>query len=222
MGLFDILGPINPFGETGWLTGEEGIIPDITGSSRAGRAATQGQREANAAYLEGMDRSIGAQREGFGYARDALSPYAQRGLGYMDQYASMAMNPNLDAIRREREEATSNLNAQLAGMGMSRSGFAAKSHAGLQADYASRMFDARMRAMQPLLGVGPSAAGGIAGAAGQLGGGMANAYQSGYGAYGGGLAQQGMNQANIAMAPFQSAVSAAGAVAPMFAGRGRG
>jgi hypothetical protein len=166
--------------------------------------------------MRGMQAAVDALNAGYGQAAGALSPYSQRGLGYLDAYSQMAMNPNLDAIRREREDATNNLNAQLSGMGMSRSGFAAKSHAGLQADYASRMFDARMRAMQPLLGVGPAAAGGLAGAAGEFARGLGSVYQGGYGAYAGGLAQQGQLAAQGAMAPYQtwnSLLPVAGAVA---------
>lgn len=176
----------------------------------AAKAAAKAAAAVDRSIQTGMDKQLGAQAFGFGAATGALDPYAERGLGYLDRYADMAMNPNLDAIRKEREQASADLNAQLAGMGMHNSGFAAKTHSALGADYASKMYDARMRAMMPLIGIGPAAAGGIAGAAGKLGEGSAQTYQQGYGQMANNAAQQGMINQQLAMAPHQQLMNMLG------------
>lgn len=167
--------------------GLENTINELTGHSEKAKAAAaargasetaaQSQRDAAELRLQGM-------REQMAALQAQLNPLMQFGMQTANQYRDMALNPNLDATRRERDESSANLSAQLAGMGLHNSSFNAHQQALLQSDYASKMYAQRMAALQPLLGFGPSAAHSLAS-------GMGSAIGQGYGGAANDLAQAG-------------------------------
>jgi hypothetical protein len=165
------------------------------GAESASETAAAAQREAARIGLQGMREDIAARERWGNQARADWAPFRQRGLSALDYYYQLATNPDMTGLRRERNDSIAELRAQLNSMGGLHSGWGQDQMSRTIGDWDARMFDRRINAMQPLLGLGAQAAGAQAQQAGQMGAGIGGAYSEGYGRAGQYGAQAGQMSA---------------------------